>query len=316
MRWQVRLIAAVVAVLAFLSTGFGIAAGVLYWQLASGPIALDSLQPSIQSFFSSKLGTANAEIGRVWLTNDKKKGLIVRLERVRVVDPDGRQLVSAPEAAMGISLISALTGSLNPTSVELIGPHIRVRRYVNGRVELGFASPADLAAKTDAGGFKTAQAKPATGKTGELPNETGSVQNLPDTGQSEDITLAPTGPIAASGDNLPTAETGGSTSRPVSKPGNIAPLEKTVGFALGEAGGRILSSIDNLVVSKARLSVYDEATGTNWESYGAELHISRPGGGLLVEVDAPFFTETGEWRIRIAVDQRAPGEIVGIDAAF
>jgi len=302
LRWPGRVAVVLASVLAFIAAGFGIAAGVLYWQLAGGPIALDSLQPTIQAYFDSKLGSANSQIGRVWLTNDKKKGLIVRLERVRVTDSDGRQLVSAPEAAMGISLLSALTGSLNPSSVELIGPHIRIRRYVDGRVELGFAAPAELAAKAE-----------TTGVTSE--NSTApAVQTSP--GQNENTALTPSGPQVAL-EKPPTPAEGADPNLVV----EAAPAAKTqpkisVGFALGDAGGGILSSIDNLIVSKARLSVYDQAAGTTWESFGAKLLISRPGGGLLVEVDAPFFTETGEWRIRAAVDQRAPGEIVGIDAAF
>ncbi|VAW10382.1 hypothetical protein MNBD_ALPHA09-1930 [hydrothermal vent metagenome] len=321
MRWQARLVAVLLVVLLAVSGGFALAAGVLYWRLAGGPIALDSFQPAIQAYFDSKLGSANSQIGRVWLTNDSQKGLIVRLERVRVTDPSGRQLVSAPEAAMGISLLSALTGSINPTSVELIGPHIRIRRYVDGRVELGFADPAGLAAKSDAGGLIVAPAaiagpagaakKPAT-----APREQNS-------GPAEETNLAPTPPAGIAADNSPATEPGGATAPnvpPPAAPDVPAPVtgaqDTAARFALGDAGGGILSSIDNLVVSKARLSVYDDAAGANWESYGAELHISRPDGGLLVDIDAPFLTENGEWRIRLAVAQRAPGEVLGIDAAF
>ncbi len=302
LRWPGRVAVVAATVLAFITAGFGIAAGALYWQLASGPIALDSLQPAIQAYFDSKLGSANSQIGRVWLTNDEKKGLVVRLERVRVIDADGRQLVSAPEAAMGISLLSALTGSLNPSSVELIGPHIRIRRYVDGRVELGFAAPAELAAKAETMGVS--------------PENSNVPVAQANRGQSETTALAPTAPpVALENSPLP-AEGEEPITAIENTPADSAPAKMNIGFALGDAGGGILSSIDNLIVSKARLSVYDQAAGTTWESFSAKLLISRPGGGLLVEVDAPFVTETGEWRIRAAVDQRAPGEIVGIDAAF
>lgn len=65
-----------------------------------------------------------------------------RLSNIELRDGSGNLVARAPRAAVGIDENALLQARIVPVSLELIGPRIRVKRNLEGGIELGFGAAA------------------------------------------------------------------------------------------------------------------------------------------------------------------------------
>lgn len=243
----------------------------LMWRLSEGPIRLEAIDSAIEQAVARELGDVRVEIMGAELARESDGGTVVRLADITIRDQSGQFLARAPQALVATHLVSAALGSVVPTRIELIGPHVSVRRNLEGDISLGFRSP-----------------PPPAGVGGD------------DTGAPSDrIAGAVAG--GAAHENAAGAETGPSFSP-------FSMFSK----ASGEDG--FLGTVNRLLVRNARLTLFDEASQSVWDSFNATLQISRPRGGLAVFVDAPFSSDTGEWRFRASIERDGADAALLIDA--
>lgn len=149
----------VVAVLLILAIG-------AYIRLAQGPVSLDFMRATVESRLNASLPNMTAAVGGVVLERSGGEDVPhVRLTNLVLRDKDGNLIAQAPRAAIGVREEALFHGSIEPTSIELIGPRIRIMRSLEGSVELGFgdAAPEAEAVAIDAGssGGKADQEAPS-----------------------------------------------------------------------------------------------------------------------------------------------------------
>ncbi|MGE0254146.1 MAG: AsmA-like C-terminal domain-containing protein [Alphaproteobacteria bacterium] len=118
--------------------GIGLLAGVVAWQLGRGPMSLDFLTPYIEDELTDPDAPARVRLGRtVLLWAGLERALDVRVLDLRLVGEDGRVFASVPEASVRFSLRALLAGVVAPTSIELLGPRLKLVRREDGVVDLG-----------------------------------------------------------------------------------------------------------------------------------------------------------------------------------
>ena len=81
----------------------------MWWQLASGPIAIDFVTPWLTSAIEERLGGQHrVEVGGTLLERDEVGRSALRLRDIVVRDAQGTVVASAPKAEVGVSGISLL----------------------------------------------------------------------------------------------------------------------------------------------------------------------------------------------------------------
>ncbi len=150
-----------------------IAAVAFYVRLAQGPVALDFMRDEIQAQINRNLSGMSVSVGGVVVERSADTGVPhFRLRNITLQDSAGNLIARAPRAAIGIREEAIFRGSVVPTSIELIGPRIRVMRNLEGQVELGFGEAAPETESVTVGegaddpGAKTDQEQPGSGVTG------------------------------------------------------------------------------------------------------------------------------------------------------
>lgn len=120
-----------------------LAAVAFYLRLSQGPVALDFMRDSIQRQINGNLAGMSVTLGGAVIERAAATGVPhFRLRNIELRDDAGHLIARAPRAAIGISEKALLSGALVPTSLELIGPRIRVMRNLDGLIELGFGEAA------------------------------------------------------------------------------------------------------------------------------------------------------------------------------
>ena len=120
-----------------------IAAVAFYLRLSQGPVALDFMRDTIQRQINRNLAGMSVTIGGAVIERAAATGIPhFRLRNIELKDDAGHLIARAPRAAIGINEKAVLSGALVPTSLELIGPRIRVMRNLEGQIELGFGEAA------------------------------------------------------------------------------------------------------------------------------------------------------------------------------
>lgn len=116
-----------------------IAAAAIYIRLAQGPVSLDFMRVAVESRINANLPNMSASVGGVVVESSAGSGVPhVRLRNIELRDKDGNLVARAPRAGVEVDGSALLSGSVVPTSIELIGPRIRVMRNLEGGIELGF----------------------------------------------------------------------------------------------------------------------------------------------------------------------------------
>ncbi|MEW5962789.1 MAG: AsmA-like C-terminal region-containing protein [Pseudomonadota bacterium] len=137
-----RILVAATMALAPLLALIALGASLGYVRLRHGPIALGFLVAPIERGINAELDGLSAHIGGAVLSLAETGGIELRLQNVRLLEPDGEAVVSAPLAAVEISLAALRKLRVVPSRVELIEPQLHLVYSEQGGLSLSFAPPA------------------------------------------------------------------------------------------------------------------------------------------------------------------------------
>ena len=138
-RIALQALGALFGVLAIL---FGLAA----WRLSTGPLSLGFLSPYMQEALEGEDLPYRFEFeDTVLVWPGWGEALEVHLTDLRIADASGVTLAAVPAASLGLSGAALLSGSIAPTSIELIGLSLALVRDPDGRVHLAGGDQGGLA---------------------------------------------------------------------------------------------------------------------------------------------------------------------------
>ena len=122
--------------------GVAVVAAVGAWRLSSGPISLDFLSPYIEQALSAPDGSYSIKLDHTVLAwAGWSRTLNLRAEGVHAFDSRGRPLAAVPEIALGLSARGLVNGVIAPTSLDVIGAHVHLRRESSGQLNLLLGDP-------------------------------------------------------------------------------------------------------------------------------------------------------------------------------
>lgn len=125
--------------------------GVAVWRLSSEPVRLDFLTPHLEQAFDLEDRGLSIDVGETLLMwPGWPSDLELRTRKVSVMDREGGELASLPDASVNLSMRALLQGTIAPTSIELIGPELALVRADDGSLSLGVESTVPEA-ESDAG---------------------------------------------------------------------------------------------------------------------------------------------------------------------
>ena len=121
---------------------FGLAA----WRLSTGPLSLSFLSPYIQEALEGEDLSYQFEFDdTVLVWPGWGEALEIHLTEVRVAAPNGNTLAAVPTASLGLSGTALLSGTIAPTSIELIGLSLALVRDAEGQVRLAGSDETGMA---------------------------------------------------------------------------------------------------------------------------------------------------------------------------
>jgi hypothetical protein len=126
--WHNRALRRCVYGLGIMATVVGLAFGILWLRLASGPISLDLATPWLTAAIEENLGSRyKVEVGGTVLERDENGRTALRIRDVVLRDADGGVVASAPRAEVGFSGSTLFTGRPRAESLNLVGAELSVR---------------------------------------------------------------------------------------------------------------------------------------------------------------------------------------------
>jgi len=126
-------------IVAMLFVGLIALGGIGAYLLNRGPVPLDFMTPHLEAMLNEEGGGFVVDIDQtvlVWA--GWRDAIDIRATRVSVTTPEGDNLARVPELSLGLSLKALVRGRLAPTSLDAIGPRIRVVRRETGEFAFGF----------------------------------------------------------------------------------------------------------------------------------------------------------------------------------
>jgi hypothetical protein len=124
-----------VAFLAMLIIGLG------YVRLSHGPLSLKFLVGPIEKGINAELDGDTVKIDDVVVAFSGKGGIEFRLRNLRMREPDGDIVASAPQAAVELSSAALWSARIVPARVELIEPRLFLFYSDGGGLSLSFSKP-------------------------------------------------------------------------------------------------------------------------------------------------------------------------------
>ena len=126
-----------------LVAGIAIAGGLLAWRLSQGPISLDFLTPYVEQALDSPNHGVKVKFDRTVLVwSGWREPVALHVVGVHVLDNQNKALATLPEIAVGFSVRALVQGVLAPTSLEVFGGHVHLRRGAQGMVDLQLSDEA------------------------------------------------------------------------------------------------------------------------------------------------------------------------------
>lgn len=119
-----------------------ILAAAVFIRLSQGPVSLDFLRAAVENRINANLPNMTVSVGGVVVEKTVSGVPHVRLRNLELKDKQGNLVARAPRAAVGIQGDALFSGQVVPTSIELIGPRIRIMRNLEGGIEMGFGEAA------------------------------------------------------------------------------------------------------------------------------------------------------------------------------
>ncbi len=115
--------------------------GLGYVRLRHGPVSLEFLIKPIERGINAELEGNRVDIDDVVVSLSGKGGLEFRLRNLRMHEPDGDVVASAPLAAVELSTAALWSARIVPASVELIEPRLFLYYSDDGGLSLSFSKP-------------------------------------------------------------------------------------------------------------------------------------------------------------------------------
>jgi Protein of unknown function/AsmA-like C-terminal region len=128
----IRLPRLVLRLLALLLAIAAVAAGILAWRLATGPVSVAWLNPYLERALSGERAVVDLQDTHVRLGGDQL--LQLTAIGVEVRDPRGRLLSELPEIEIGLSTSGLLQGALAVRRVEVAAPSLMLTRRADGSI--------------------------------------------------------------------------------------------------------------------------------------------------------------------------------------
>jgi len=119
-----------------------IAAGIVYVRLSHGPVSLKAFRSSIEQGINAELGDYSAKVDDAVVALTENRGLEIQLVNLRISEPDGDLVASAPLAAVELSHGALLLLRAVPESVLLIEPKVSFRYTETTGLTLSISDPA------------------------------------------------------------------------------------------------------------------------------------------------------------------------------
>ncbi len=108
------------------------------WRLSGGPISLSFLSEHLAAALSGEAeGYSIRFEDTVLALGAWPRALDLRLDRVRILDDEGRVLMTAPEVSVGLSMARLMAGVIAPVRLEAVRPLLRIRRDAAGAITIG-----------------------------------------------------------------------------------------------------------------------------------------------------------------------------------
>jgi len=121
------------------------AGAVVLWRLASGPVALDMLRPTVAERIAEAFDAEQAELGRLSVSYDPAlAALVLAAQDVSVIGEDGAVLTAARRIEAGFALDLLLIGRAAPVAFSAQGGSFSLIRRADGTLAAGLGRAADL----------------------------------------------------------------------------------------------------------------------------------------------------------------------------
>ena len=129
-----------VEVLGSLVAGIGIIVAVLGWRLSQGPITLSFLTPYIEEALSAPDRGFTLKLDRTVLAwGGWERTLDLEGMGIHIIDPTGQLLLTLPQISLHLSARGLIEGVVAPTSLEIDGARLHLRRNADGKFALELA---------------------------------------------------------------------------------------------------------------------------------------------------------------------------------
>lgn len=224
----------------------------LWWRLASGPIALDVVTPWLIAAIEEKFdGSHRVEVGGTQIERDARGRVALRIRDIVVRDSDGVIVASAPKAEVGVSASGLMFARVRAERLSLVGAEMQVRIEPDSKVTVFAGSNKQP--------FVTASASttPVSTLTGAPTPKAERAGLLPPTAPA-----APTVPAAPTERNL--------------SPGFAAILAWIDSLDATGLDGKDLGEIG---LKNGNLIVDDQRNGKQWTFEDINLSLTRPMAG-------------------------------------
>ena len=113
-----------------------IGAAALAIRLSSGPIHLNSLGERVSTSLQERFeGRYKVALAQLYLTHNSW-GVGIGFDQLRLRDPQGRSVISAPSGRIGLDPLALLIGEVKVQRLELEGLHVRLRVAKDGALSV------------------------------------------------------------------------------------------------------------------------------------------------------------------------------------
>ena len=257
-----------------------------YVRLSSGPVSLNFMTETFQNQINRNLNGLSVHIDGALIEREPGSGVPhFRLRNIELRDAAGNLIARAPRAAIGIDETQFFSARIVPRSLELIGPRIRVKRNLEGGIELGFGSPA--AAEQDVAVIDENQSSP-TGKTDQ---QAVGADQIPDTD------------VGTTGQSLINILAGGSAT-------DATPISSIETVRISDAAIKFYDEANDAIwdVPKSQLVFqrmpYGFAVVAN-----AEVANGREPGNWHTEVSASYHRDSRSFSVSSRISDLVPANI-------
>ncbi|MDX2288833.1 MAG: AsmA-like C-terminal region-containing protein [Hyphomicrobiaceae bacterium] len=242
-----------------------IAGGVGYFRLVQGPVPLQFLVAPVERGINAELGSLRSSIDTIVMMLTDQGGLEFRLVGLRIEEPGGDLALSAPQAAMELSLPALWSLQATPSRIELIEPRLSLAYSEDGGLSLRFAS-------SGAGG------------------EAGSATAAVATGRAPDWAGATAGKARSTA--------AGADSAPIDLFGLLAPA------AEGQvAAGTARTHLKEFGLRDAVVSLEAAGRKTQWQVPRLSVDVSQAAGGSVLSGAARLSTGGRIWSVSFRTER-------------